>query len=419
MSHLRELLQIRDYRSLWVAQILSDFGDNLTFMTLLILIQRLTGSTVALAGLMVSMTLPMLVFGTLAGVYVDRFDRKKAMLVSDLLRAVVVLCFLFVRSAELVPVIYLIAFAQAAIGTVFNPARGAFLPAVVGRDRLLAANSVSQTSRIIFNLLGTGAAGVLAAVGETLAPAFIVDSATFFVSFLLIGRIRTSGIPEKGREGSKVWAEMKAGFGVMMSTRSLRAVLISLSVTMLGLGAVNVLFVPFIIEDLMVSEAFLGAIEASQVAGLVVSGAVVAVLATRLRPSNLVSIGLVAVGVFVGAISGAAAVWQVMVLLLFVGLSVGPVQAGANTLSQTLIEDSLRGRVGGALNTLISAANITSMGLAGVAAAAIGTRNVFLVSGSIVAVSGLLAHRLFRELRKEPYRPASMEPVPAPPRGSA
>lgn len=404
MSQLRELLQIRDFRYLWSAQVLSDFGDNLTALTLLILIQRLTGSTVAIAGLMVAIALPTLLFGTLAGVYVDRIDRRRAMLVSDLLRAVVVLAFLFVRSPEMLPAIYAIAFVQAAIGTVFNPARAAFLPRIVEPERLLAANSVSQTSRIVFNLLGTGAAGVLAAVGDTLAPAFIVDSATFFISFLLISRIRTAGDPEVGEQPSKVWAEMKAGFRVMISSRPLRAVLISLSVTMLGLGAVNVLFVPFLIEDLMVSEAFLGAIEASQVAGMVISGSVVAVLAAKLRPSSLVSVGLVGVGVFVGAISGTAAVWQVMVLLFLVGLSVGPVQAGANTLSQTLIDDSMRGRVGGALSTLVSAANVVSMGLAGVAAASIGTRNVFVVSGSFVLFAGFLALWLFRELRDDPER---------------
>ena len=398
MSQLKELLRIRDFRYLWLAQILSDFGDNLTFLTLLILIQRLTGSTVALAGLMVAIALPTLIFGTLAGVYVDRIDRKKAMMISDLLRAIVVLGFLFVRSEELVPYIYVIGFVQAAIGTVFNPARAAFLPAVVGTEKLLAANSVSQTSRIVFNLLGTGAAGILAAVAPTLAPAFIIDSATFFASFVLISRIRTSGVPGK-TEQSRVWAEMKAGFRVMIGSRPLRAVMIALSVTMLGLGAVNVLFVPFLIDDLDVSEAFLGAVEASQVAGLVVSGTVVALLATRLRPSTLVSAGLLGVGVFVGAISGATAVWHIMVMLFFVGLSVGPVQAGANTLSQTLIEDSMRGRVGGALNTLVSGANIVSMGLAGVAAAAFGTRNVFLLSGGLVFLSGLLAFVLFRELR--------------------
>lgn len=407
MSQLRELLKIRDYRLLWSAQALSDFGDNLTFLTLLILIQRLTGSTVALAGLLVSIALPTLIFGILAGVYVDRVDRKRAMLVSDLLRALVVLCFVFVRSEALLPLIYVIAFAQAGIATVFNPARAAFLPAIVGHGQLLAANSVSQTTRIIFNLLGTGVAGILAAVGDTLTPAFIVDAATFLASFALISRIKTSGIPE-AEEGSqsRVWSQMKEGFGVMMSSRPLRAVLISLSVTMLGLGAVNVLFVPFLIGNLGVSEALLGAVEAGQVAGLVVSGALVAVLAAKLRPYSLVSAGLVGVGVFVAAISVTTSVWHVTVLLFFVGLSVGPVQAGANTLSQTLIEDSMRGRVGGALNTLVSAANVTSMGVAGLAAAAVGTRNVFLASGGLVVAAGLLAFWLFGELRGTSREPA-------------
>lgn len=399
MSQLRQLLGIRDFRYLWTAQVLSDFGDSLTAITLLILIQRLTGSTVALGGLMVSIALPTVLFGTLAGVYVDRIDRRKAMLASDLLRALVVLCFLFVRDAGLVPLIYAIAFTQAAVGTVFNPARAAYLPVVVGTENLLAANSVSQTSRVVFNLLGTGAAGVFAAVGDTLAPVFVVDSATFVASFLLISRIRTPGASGEADRYARVWSQLRIGFNVMTSSRPLRAVLASLSVTMLGLGAVNVLFVPFLIEDLMVSEAFLGAIEASQVVGLVISGAMVAVLATRLRPSNLVSLGLVGVGLFVGAVSGAGAVWHVMVLLFFVGLSVGPVQAGANTLSQTLVDDSMRGRVGGALNTLVSAANVVSMGLAGVVAAVIGTRGVFLASGSLVLVSGFLAYWLFRELQ--------------------
>jgi MFS family permease len=411
LTELGSLLRIRDFGYLWSAQALSDFGDNLTALTLLILIQRLTGSTVAIAALMVAIALPTLLFGTLSGVYVDRIDRKKAMLVSDLLRSVVVLGFLFVANEDLVPYIYVIAFAQATIGTVFNPARAAFLPRVVGRDRLLAANSVTQTTRIVFNLLGTGAAGILAAAGDSLAPAFIADSATFLLSFLLIARIRTRGLPETATgERARVWTDMKVGFAVMVTNRPLRAVLISLSVTMLGLGAVNVLFVPFLIDDLMVSEAFLGAIEASQVAGLVISGTVVAVLAARLRPSSLVSAGLVGVGVFVASVSGAGAVWQVMVLLLLVGLSVGPVQAGANTLSQTLIEDSMRGRVGGALSTLTSGANVLSMGLAGVAAAGIGTRNVFRASGAVVLLAGGLAFWLFRGLRVGSERP----PVPAP-----
>lgn len=413
MSQLRELLRIRDFRYLWSAQVVSDFGDNLTAITLIILIQRLTGSTVAIAGLLVAIALPTLIFGTVAGVYVDRLDRRRVILVSDLLRAVLVLGFLFVRSVEMVPLIFVLAFLQAGVGTIDNPARAAYLPAVVGTDKLLAANSVSQTSRIIFNLLGTAAAGILAGVADTLAPAFILDSATFFASFLLISRIRADGRPDRSDAPSKVWAEMKQGFGVMIASRPLRAVLISLSMTMLGLGAVNVLFIPFLIEDLMVSEAFLGAIEASQVAGMVISGTLVAILAVRLRPSSMVWTGLVGIGVFVGAISWAQSVWHVMAFLFLVGLAVGPAQAGANTLSQTLVEDRMRGRVGGVLTTLISAANVVSMGLAGVAAAAIGTRNVFLASGILVAAAGALSFWLFKGIRtteRDPSVDTGVEP---------
>ena len=410
MKDLRELLAIRDFRYLWFAQIGSNFGDSLTFLTLMIMIQRLTGSTVALAGLMVAITLPTLLFSMVSGVYVDRFDRKKTMIVSDVVRAVVVLGFLFVQSESMVPVIYALAFVQAAIGTLFLPARSALMPRIVGEEKLLAANSISQTTKVLFGVVGTGVAGVLASLSDTLAPAFILDSATFLVSAFLLTRIRTSGAPEAGAEG-KVWSEMVAGFRVMTSSRPLKGTLISLMVALLGVGAVNVLIVPLIIDDLAVSEAFFGVIEAAQVAGMVLSGAVVAILASKLRPSRLVTIGLVGVGVGVGAIAGISAVWHLMILLFVVGLSVGPTQAGVSTLAQTLVDDSMRGRVGGVMNAAISGATVLSMGLAGVLAAAIGTRNVFLAAGVLSVAAGLLAFWFFRDLSDADER--GLEPAHA------
>ncbi len=409
MKQLRELLKIKDFRYLWTAQIVSDFGDSLTSLTLLILIQRLTGSTVALAGLLISITLPALIIGTVAGVYVDRFDRKRLMVLSDILRAIVVLMFLFARSEALVPVIYALAFTQSAVGTLFRPARSAFLPAIVGEEKLLAANSVSQTSMVLFNVVGTATAGLIAAVSETLGAAFVLDSVTFIVSALLVSRIATSGVPEKAA-GDKVWAEMMSGFKVMLGSRHLRGVIISLTVLMLGMGAVNVLMVPFLLDDLAVSEAFFGAIEGAQVAGMVISGAGVAIMASRLKPSSLISVGLIGIGVSIGLIGGIDIIWQLMIVLFLVGLFVGPAQAGMSTLSQTLVEDSMRGRVGGVLNALISAATVVSMGLAGVAAATIGTRNVFLTAGALAIVAGLMMFGFFRGLTKEEQKGMAPQP---------
>lgn len=362
---------------------------------------------------MIAIALPALVFGTIAGVYVDRFDRKKAMIISDSVRAVLVLGFLFVQSADLVPVIYVIAFTQSAIGTLFRPARGALMPRIVGTEKLLAANSVSQTSMILFNVLGTAAAGILASLAATATPAFIVDSITFLVSAALIGRITTSGVPEDSADG-KVWAEMATGFKVMLSSRPLKGVLSSLTISMLGIGAVNVLIVPLLLDELQVSEAFFGAIEAAQVAGMVLSGGAVAILAAKLKPSSLVSIGLIGVGIGVGAISGMTAIRQLMILLFWVGLSVGPVQAGVSTLSQTLVEDSMRGRVGGVMNSLISGAQVLSVGLAGVFAAAIGTRNVFLAAGVLTMAAGVIAFWFFYGLNADEQRGFAPTAEPAP-----
>ncbi len=395
MSNLRELLKIRDFRYLWTAQVASDFGDNLTALSLLILIQRLTGSTLAIAGLMISITLPALVFGLLSGVYVDRLDRRKTMIVSDLLRGVLVLLFLFATSEAMIPFIYVVAFAQASIGTLFNPARSALTPRVVGEENLLAANSVTQTSRIVFNLLGTTAAGILASVSDSFGPAFIVDSATFLLSAALITRIRTSGEPEEGG-GSKVWDDMKSGFSVIWASRPLKGMLIGAAVAMLGLGAVNVLGVPFLIGELGISEAYFGIVELMQVVGMVLAGSVIAVMAGKLRPEALVAGGLAAVGVVVAAFAFATGLLTVAPILFAIGLAIAPTQAGVSTLAQTLIEDRMRGRVGGALGAAVSAANVASMGAAGVAAAAIGIRSVYVVSGAICVVAGLVSWYLFR-----------------------
>lgn len=407
MTNLRALLEIRDFRFLWTAQIASDFGDNLTALSLLILIQRLTGSTVAIAGLMIAIALPALIFGVLSGVYVDRFDRRKTMIVSDFLRAALVLSFILVDTVDLLPLLYVIAFVQATIGTLFNPARSALLPRIVGKEKLLAANSVSQTSRIVFNLLGTTAAGILASLSTGFAPAFIADSLTFLISAVLITRIATGGAPTE-RDPSRVWDDMKSGFRVLTASRPLQGMLVGAGVAMLGLGAVNVLGVPFIIGELGISEAYFGLVEFSQVAGMVLSGSVVAVLAVKLRAPTLVTAGLMGVGVAVGLLAGSSEIWQLGLVLFGVGLFVTPTQAGVSTLSQTLIEDEMRGRVGGALSALISGANVLSMGVAGVAAAAIGIRGVFVLSGVIAIVAGLLAGVMLRGV--DPGR----QPEPAP-----
>ena len=182
----------------------------------------------------------------------------------------------------------------------------------------------------------------------------------------------------------------------MLSSRPLTGVLLTGAVAMLGLGAVNILIVPLIVEDLMISETFFAVLEAAQVAGMVLAGIVVAVLASRFRPTTVITVAMAGVGAVISLMSQVGSWWHMSLVLFVVGLLITPLQASVSTLTQTLIADEMRGRVGGALNALISAATVLSMAFAGVAAASIGVRNVFVVAGIITVVAAAIGAMMFR-----------------------
>ena len=199
----RGVMRVPDFRRLFVGQTISDFGDAMTSLALLLVVFKLTGSTAALALMAICLAVPQVTVGVIAGVYVDRWDRRRVMLASDLLRAALVLGFVFVQSADTLWLLYVLALAQAAIGTFFTPARTALIPSIVKNDGLLAANSLSQAGRLIAGVLGTGAAGVIVGLFAVTWPVFVIDSLTFLVSFLFVLRISaTADIAQKASAAS-------------------------------------------------------------------------------------------------------------------------------------------------------------------------------------------------------------------------
>ncbi len=404
------LAKNRNFRRLWLGQIISNFGDSLTSLSLLLLVNRLTdGGTAAIATMMIMIALPQISFGLVAGVYVDRLDRKRIMILSDLLRGVLVLAFIPAAFTEQLWALYTIAFAQATIGTFFTPARGALLPNIVAEEALLAANSISQVSRILFNLLGTAAAGVLAGLTATFTPAFAIDAATFFVSMLLISRVQAPPFtPEPGSGNTRaVLVQLRDGLETILRTRVLLGIMIGLGVAMLAIGAVNVLLVPMVVNDLQVPETWFGVIEGAQASSMILSGALVALLAARLKPTRIVSGALAMVGFDVTMIAAVTQVWHLVLILFAVGWVMTPLQAAIATLMQTAVPDRVRGRIGASANAITGTANVVSMAVAGGLAGWIGVRNVFLISGAMVILSGLLAAVIFRGVDTRPeLRPA-------------
>jgi MFS family permease len=399
----RDVLRLPDFRRLFLAQTISDVGDGLTLLTLLLLVNQLTHSAVALAVMSIAVAVPTMTVGLVAGAYADRYDRRRIMLASDALRGVLVLGFVVVATAERLPLLYGLAFIQASIGSFFTPARGALIPRVVPVEGLLAANSISQVSRIVATLIGTGLAGVIVGLSGEVWPAFVIDALTFFASVAIVyGVDRRLGLPERaeGTAHAGIGASVGEGLRTIARSRTLVATVTGTAIAMLGLGGVNVLFVPFLINVLAVSPVWAGPLEAAQTLSMVLAGGLVAALAVRFAPSTIVTASLVGVAVIVGALAIVPNLLGLFVVLFAVGWFVTPLQAATVTILQTSTVDAMRGRVMAAFQASMSTTTIISTAAAGIVADAIGIRNVFLVGAVIVGLGALGAGLLFAADRR-------------------
>jgi MFS family permease len=414
---VRDVLRIPSYRNLFAGQAISDIGDGITLLLLLLVINELTGSTAALALMAIAEAVPHFTVGLVAGVYVDRWNRRSVMLAADLLRAGIVLLFAFAAIAGIVPLLYVLAFAQSSVSTFFRPARGALLPRIVPAAGLPAANSLAQASQVIGSVIGAGIAGLIFGTFGTGLVGFAIDAATFIVSFFFVsriaaeaGRIASGADHAAGRKD--VLRSLREGLAIVRGSRALSGSLVAAAVSMLGLGAVNVLFVPLIVNDLRVDPTWMAGIELAQTAGMIMAAGAVALLARRLAPTTIITLGLAGIGTCIGLMAGVSAVWQVILLLFVVGWMVTPLQAMLQTIVQTVATDATRGRVVSLLQASLSTASVASMAIGGVLGDLIGIRSVYLAAAAIVLLAAGISVLLFRGVSGRPAPiPAATEAV--------
>jgi MFS family permease len=186
----------RNFRQLWLGQVVSQMGDWFDTIALYTIILNLTGSGRHIGLLMVARFVPSFVFGSLSGVVADRFNRRTIMIVSDLLRAVVVLGFLLVRRADQLWIIYFLTVLQLAFSTFFEPAKTAAIPSIVADRELVAANAISSVTWSAMLTLGAAIGGVVTGLFGT-DVAFILDALTFLLSAALIATVRIPKRPPR------------------------------------------------------------------------------------------------------------------------------------------------------------------------------------------------------------------------------
>jgi Na+/melibiose symporter-like transporter len=399
----RLLRSARDLRLLLAAGLVSMTGDWLLGVGMAYSVYALTGSTLASAATLLSSFIPQVVVGSVAGVFVDRWDRKRTMVVANLTLAAGLLPLLMVSGAHRIWLVYVVLAAESVVEVFFAPAEQAMLPRVVPDDDLVAANGLNGQVSNLARLLGSGLGGVTAAVGGITAIA-AADAATFLLAAFLVGRIRTSGrvVPESSEDPTDVvrgrmaglLTEWRAGWRATWSSPVIRMLLVFTLITSTGEGIMGTLFAPYVREVLHGGAQVYGLITGVQAIGGIVGGFLVASLAERWSPvvmlgAGAVVFGMVDLAIFLYPLL-LVSPWPAAAGMIVVGLPGAVTVAGLRTLFQRHTVDAERGRVF-ALGALASSVSLVigSLG-AGLLGGSLGIMPVLAVQGVGYVVAGLL-----------------------------
>ncbi|HTX29382.1 MAG TPA: MFS transporter [Streptosporangiaceae bacterium] len=417
----RVLAGRRDLRLVLSAGLISVSGDWILTIGLIYRVYAVTGSAVASALTMASSFAPQVLLGAVAGVFADRWDRKRTMIAADLLLAAGLLPLLLVRGAGQVWIVFAVMFGEGAVQQFFSPAQQAMVPRLVPDDELLAANAVSGQVSNVSRLAGSALGGILAAVGG-IAAVTLVDAVSFAVSAVLIGLVRTSGrtAVREASGGSlrarlrAVRTELRGGLDLATRHRVLRVLMIFALVTSIGEGTMSTLFTPFVEHVLHGSSQEFGLVVAAQAVGGIAGGAVAASYGHRVRASRLVGYSAVAFGVVDLIIFlyplGYVAVWPAAVGMVVVGLPGALGLAGLITLFQRHSEDSYRGRLFGAISAVEGVTILAGTLGAGYLSRLAGIIPVLAIQGGGYVLAGLA---MLAWLKEDPGSGGAQPPAAA------
>ncbi len=379
------LLRQRNFALLWWGGCLSGLGDMVLFIALPFYTYGLTGSALSTGVMFIAQILPSLLLGSVAGVFADRWNRQATMIVADLLRVVVLVPLLMVTSSTQLWIVYMVAACESSIGQFFGPARGALLPQTVEQEQLLNANALDALQGQLTSVLGPSLGGLLASLFQ-FRGVVVVDIVSYLMSALLIGCMVLAPAPEPNHglrpEGLRavwisVWDDLRAGLQLVQRERWISGVFLVMGMLMVGQGIIRVMLVPFVTTVVHGGPREFGWMVTAQGIGGLGGGVLVARLGRFMRPTQLVTVSLVLLGL---CWLGTAHSTTFLTIVLLAGL-MGPMAMGIYVPLQTLLQqgiaDRFRARVLGTLNTMQALLLLIGLGGASLTGDHLGTLIMF------------------------------------------
>lgn len=378
----------RNFTLLWSAQLVSTIGSALTSLAASILVFRATGSALSVGLMLMATAAPSIVLGLIAGVFVDRLDRKRIMIISDLLRAGLVCLIPFLVPLN-IAYLYIIILLCSCVGQFFDPAQASVLPEVASDQELAAANSLMAISSFGATAVGFAASGLLAQ--SSIEVVFYIDALTFLFSASCIFLTRVPSLKaEDATRISTIFRNMQSGVHFLFRSPILRSLFILMPLMGISFGLGNALLLPFATRILHATEFEYGIQEALTSVGFVIGSLLMARIADRLPAGQWLTISFVGMGVAQLIYSQLSSVSLAFFFIFFSGFSNAPSVVARQLLLQRNTPREMRGRVASVFFVTRDVSFLIGMGCTAFADV-IGTREMFVVVALLVLVPGILA----------------------------
>ncbi len=384
------VLRRRNFALLWTGQLVSTIGSALTSIAAGILVYRLTGSALSVALTLMATVIPNLLIGLIAGVYVDRVDRKRILMVSDLLRGLLVLL-VPVLVALHIAWLYVVILLASAITTFFDPAFEAILPELAPDEELGAANALMSISSFGSNAIGFAAAGLISStIG--IDWAFRIDAATFVFSAgcVFLARLPVTAMPDLASSVSSVSSNLRTGLRYLFHTPILRSLVVAMAIYALGVGIWNSLLLPFSERALHATEFEYSLQEGLTSVGFVAASLLMANYVDRLREGQWLALSFLAMGATGILYASTSSVPFAILLVMISGFANAPGNVGKRLIIQRHTPRDLRGRVNSAYFVQRDIVFLAGMGLAGLADI-VDVRYLVMMSAVLLVGAGLFA----------------------------
>lgn len=347
-----DALRTPNFARLWGAQVISSFGDKITFFALAYVSWQVTNSALITTIAFATSIFPHAIFGFFAGAVADAVGHRRAMVACDLIRAALIGTIpLLMGVGAPLPAIYVLVFIAAICAAVFNPARLAVVPDLVPPSQLGASNSMVNATDRTVEIGGSVIAGAIVAVLGVFA--FYIDALTFLLSALLLLRITRQELPPRAVSWRRLWRDATDGVRWIADHSILRNNTIVSLIAQLSIPVLNGLTPVLVFREYGLGPQELGFAEAALALGAVSTGMLLPVVFGRRPKGNFVVIGFAAWGLALIGIGLSPTFVFALLLFAIAGVTNVLFFVSNVTISQQVTPSEMRARVFGARGALL------------------------------------------------------------------